>query len=75
MTLRSLNSKVSAKAFGPTKAPLVKGEGTTFRTKTVLKTLNDFMKIEKNRAWGYPLEGQKLELAATMAQDASKSDF
>ena len=40
-----------------------------------MKTLKDFMKIEKNRAWGYPLGGQKLELAAKMAQDASKSAF
>ena len=26
-------------------------------------------------AWGYPLGGQKVELAAKMAQDASKSGF
>ena len=26
-------------------------------------------------AWGYPLGGKKLELAAKMAQDASKSGF
>ena len=26
-------------------------------------------------AWGYPLGGQKLELVAKIAQDASKSGF
>ena len=75
VTLRSCKSKVVAKAIGPTKAPLVKGVGTTFRTKPALKTLQDLTKIEKDRAWGYPLGGKKLELAAKMARDASKSDF
>jgi len=29
----------------------------------------------ENRAWGYPLGGKRLELAAKMAQDASKRGF
>ena len=29
----------------------------------------------KNLAWGYPRGSQKLELAAKMAKDASKSGF
>ena len=65
-----------AKAIGPTKEPLVKGVDTTFRTKAALKKpLQIAQKIEKDRAWGYPLGGNKLELAAKMAQDASKSGF
>ena len=47
----------------------------TFRTKTALKTLNDFIKIEKIWPGGTPWEAKKVELAAKMAQDASKSDF
>ena len=33
------------------------------------------IKNRENRAWAYPLGGQKLELAAKMAQDASKEWF
>ena len=33
------------------------------------------IKVDKICAWGCPLGGKKLELAAKMAQDASKSDF
>ena len=75
MTLRSRKSKVVAKVLGPIKALVVKGVGATFRTKTALKTIKDLIKIQKNRTRGYPLGGKKLELAAKMAQDASKSDF
>ena len=61
--------------MGPTQAPLGEGVDATFRTKPALKTINKLIKNRENWAWGYPLGGQKLELAAKMAQDASKSDF
>ena len=61
--------------MGPTQAPLGEGVDATFRTKPALKTIENWSKIEKIGPGGYPLGGQKLELAAKMAQDASKSDF
>ena len=75
VTPRGCKSKVVAKAIGHTKEPLVNGVDTTFRTKAALKTIRSSSNIEKNTAWGYPVGGPKLELAAKMAQDASKSDF
>ena len=61
--------------MGPTKAPLVEGVDATFRTKPALKTIKNLSKIEKIGPGGAPWEAQNLELAAKMAQDASKSDF
>ena len=39
------------------------------------KSSNFDKKIEENCAWGYPQGGPKIEFAAKMAQDASKSGF
>ena len=47
------------------------------RSRHNIQNKNSFennLKINKDRE-KYPLGGQKLELAAKMAQDASKSDF
>ena len=61
--------------MGPTQAPLGEEVDARFRTTQALKTIDNLIKNTENWAWGYPLGGQKLELAAKMAQDASKSDF
>ena len=62
VTLRSWTSKVVAKATGPIKAQFFQGVDTTFRTKPALKTIENWSRIERDKALEYPLGEEKWNL-------------
>ena len=75
MALQDLQSQ-----YGPYNKKGAKGTGEVFDTfaredATGLAAGGSKYQTSEKMTWGYPLGGNKLELAAKIAQDASKSGF